>query len=146
MSGIVDWDGGEVAPVEVAYNCPDGSGPTMMKVLLEAAMTRKIWEPDAPVFNDDCHEIKEAFFKEIERLLPRLMEVMRQVRRRPLKKLYGTLRGMECIQTKMQRLERPQSNDPHLSDRRSQHAHVAQKRMNTCTAPWVILFKAVSKP
>lgn len=42
LSGIVDWDGGEVAPVEVAYNYPDGSVSIMMKVLLEAALTRKI--------------------------------------------------------------------------------------------------------
>jgi hypothetical protein len=59
LSGIVDWDGGEVAPVEVTYNCPDGSGPTMMKVLLEVALTRKI----GILFNDDCREIEKRFLR-----------------------------------------------------------------------------------
>jgi hypothetical protein len=47
------------------------------------------------VFNDDCREIKEAFIEEIERLLPGFMEVVRQVRRTPLKKLWNlAINGM----------------------------------------------------
>ena len=50
------------------------------------------WFPDAPVFDDDCREIKEVFIEEIERLLPEFMEVVRQVRRGPLKKLWSLAR------------------------------------------------------
>ncbi|KAI0255744.1 kinase-like domain-containing protein [Lactifluus subvellereus] len=93
LSGIIDWDGCEVAPVEVAYNCPGWVWAHGDEGYVGSSSGEEDWDPDAPTFNDDCREIKEAFIEEIERLLPGFMEVVRQVRWRPLKKLWNLARN-----------------------------------------------------
>jgi aminoglycoside phosphotransferase (APT) family kinase protein len=93
LSGIIDWDGCEVAPVEVAYNCPGWVWAHLDEGSVGSSSDEEEdWDPDAPVFNDDCREVKEAFVEEIERLLPGFMEVVRKVRRTPLKKLWNLAR------------------------------------------------------
>lgn len=83
LSGIIE------APVEVAYNCPGWVWATLMKVLLEAALTRKIG-----ILMHPCSTTIVARLR--KRLLRRLrgfMEVVRQVRRTPLKRLWNLARN-----------------------------------------------------
>jgi hypothetical protein len=93
LSGMVDWDGCEVAPIEIAYNCPGWVWSHPSEGSVSSSFDEDDWDPDAPVFNDDCREIKEAFVDEIEKLLPGFMEVVRQVRKKPLKRLWNLARN-----------------------------------------------------
>jgi hypothetical protein len=84
ISGIVDWDNCEVAPIEIAYTCPVW---VWSDFSIGSSFDEQDWDPDTPVFNEEC-EIKAAFEDEIETLLPGFMDTVRRVRRGPLKRLW----------------------------------------------------------
>ncbi|KAF8959895.1 kinase-like domain-containing protein [Flammula alnicola] len=90
VSGVLDWDGCEVAPAEIAYLCPgwlwvSADDPKHKDTDGTYEMD---WDPDEPVFNEECGAVKAAFVDEIEQLLPGFMDVVRRTRERSLKKLW----------------------------------------------------------
>ncbi|KAF8964099.1 hypothetical protein BDZ97DRAFT_1817974 [Flammula alnicola] len=80
VSGLLDWDGCQVAPAEIAYLCPGWlwASPDEPTELLDDEMD---WDPDRPVFDDK--------YSVIEELLPGFMDVVRSTRERSLKKVWS---------------------------------------------------------
>lgn len=93
VSGVIDWDDCEVAPVEIAYACPAWLWAHPDEESDQRGIDEIDCDPDAPVLDDDCRAIKEAFMDEIERLLPGYMDVVRDIRRTPLKTLWNFARS-----------------------------------------------------
>ncbi|KAF8964101.1 kinase-like domain-containing protein, partial [Flammula alnicola] len=87
VSGLVDWDGCQVAPAEIAYLCPGWLWTSPDDPIVMCATYELDWDPDRPVSDDKYSAVKEAFVNEIEELLPGFMDVVRSTRKHLLKKL-----------------------------------------------------------
>ena len=89
VSGILDWDECGVSPGEIAFACPGWVWSHPDEGIVSDSFDESNWDPDGPVYNDKCQEIKDAFVDEIEKHLPGFMDVVRETRKVPLKKLWN---------------------------------------------------------
>lgn len=89
ISGILDWDDCEVAPGEIAFACPGWVWSHPDEGSVSDSFDESDWDPDESVYNDKCQEIRDVFVDEIEELLPGFIDVVRETRKVPLKKLWN---------------------------------------------------------
>ena len=93
VSGILDWDDCEVSPGEIAFGCPGWVWSHSDDGSVSDSSDEFDCDPDEPVHDDQCQEIKDAFVDEIEKLLPGFMDVVRETRKVPLKRIWSLARS-----------------------------------------------------
>ncbi|KAG8747490.1 hypothetical protein FRC10_000626 [Ceratobasidium sp. 414] len=91
ITGVLDWDECEAAPLEIAAVWPGWLWAS--KDEEEADFNENEWDPDLPVPNEECERIKRAFVEEIEKLEPGFQELVRRTRDGCLRPLYERARG-----------------------------------------------------
>ncbi|KAG8693357.1 hypothetical protein FRC08_009174 [Ceratobasidium sp. 394] len=91
ITGVLDWDDCEAAPLEIAAVWPGWLWSS--KDEEEADFDENEWDPDLPVPNEECERIKRAFVEEIEELEPGFQEMARRTRDGCLRSLYERARG-----------------------------------------------------
>ncbi|KIJ55094.1 hypothetical protein M422DRAFT_41164 [Sphaerobolus stellatus SS14] len=92
VTGIFDWDC-KLCPSGIAFGCPDWLWSHPDEGSVPGSFDKSDGDPNGPVYNDKCQAIENAFFDEIESLLPGFMDVVRESRRFPLKKLWQLARS-----------------------------------------------------
>ncbi|KAG8745561.1 hypothetical protein FRC10_007739 [Ceratobasidium sp. 414] len=75
ITGVLDWDDCEAAPLEIAAVWPGWLWASEDEE--EADFNENEWDPDLPVPNEECERIKRAFVEEIEKLEPGFQEMGR---------------------------------------------------------------------
>ncbi|KAG9087758.1 hypothetical protein FRC06_002375 [Ceratobasidium sp. 370] len=91
ITGVLDWDDCEAAPLEIAAVWPGWLWTSEDED--EADFDENEWDPDLPVSNEECERVKRAFVEEIEGLEPGFQEMVRRTRDGCLRPLYERARG-----------------------------------------------------
>ncbi|EJD45733.1 hypothetical protein AURDEDRAFT_184648 [Auricularia subglabra TFB-10046 SS5] len=90
ITGVLDWDGAQTAPYEIACVCPVWLWAGADEP--DGNVHEYYFDPDEPVSDEDCARIRETFVDEMERLEPGFMAAVRQTRDRCLRKIYELAR------------------------------------------------------
>ena len=104
ITGVLDWDESEAAPLEIASLWPgwlwasDQGG--------EADFEEDEWDPDLPVPDEKSEYIKQSFVDEIEKLKPGFLEMVRRTRDGCLRLVYERARQGFCSNEHVKDLER----------------------------------------
>ncbi len=90
ISGVLDWDECEAAPLEISSVWPGWLWASDQEG--EADFDENAWDPDLPVPDDKSELIKKSFVDEIEKLKPGFLEMVRRTRDGCLRLVYERAR------------------------------------------------------
>jgi hypothetical protein len=91
ISGVLDWDECEAAPLEISSVWPGWLWASDQEGAADFDETA--WDPDLPVPDDKSELIKKSFVDEIEKLKPGFLEMVRRTRDGCLRLVYERARG-----------------------------------------------------
>ncbi|KAL0952294.1 hypothetical protein HGRIS_006584 [Hohenbuehelia grisea] len=90
IKAVLDWDEADVAPLELASVWPDWLWSHADEPTSEISVAES--DPDLPVYDEECGQIRAAFVSEIERLEPGYVDRVRLARDTKLNTLYNRAR------------------------------------------------------
>jgi len=90
ISGVLDWDECEAAPLEISGVWPGWLWASDQEG--EADFEENEWDPDLPVLDDKSERIKKSFVDEIEKLKPGFLDMVRRTRDGCLRLVYERAR------------------------------------------------------
>src|SRR6266540_5347886 len=80
ITGILDWDECEAAPLEVGSVWPNWLWASDQEGEADSDFEEDDWDPDLPVADEKGERIKKSFVDEIEKLEPGFLEMVRRTR------------------------------------------------------------------
>lgn len=90
ISGVLDWDGAQAAPVEVAYTVPTWLWQPWLDERSEDSNNPPDEDPDliSDTLDQDLKSLKRLFERRIEKIVPGFMSVVRAAYSRRIKSFY----------------------------------------------------------